>query len=296
MKTTPFLALAALASLAGAARADDFQLQPANSRRCLDVQGVSQADGTPIQIYDCLGAQQTNQLWRFSGVGNGSYQIEAVHSGKCLDVTSASPDNGARIQQYTCLGAQQMNQLWLVDQVGNDLYRIRSASSGKCLDVTGVGVANGTLMQQWDCTGAANQQFYLVPVGDDRQQPDRGHDDHHDWQHGDDRWNHHDDNRGHQDWGRQPPQPMPPPPPPPPPRPMPRPLPPPPAPLPPPPPPPPAPWQPACNATETTPITACQNGEPVLRPDLTNCSEDCVQVPASCNTGLVRNVFNVICR
>lgn len=36
-----------------------------DSGRCLDVRGGpgQGANGTPIQIYDCLGAAQTNQLW-----------------------------------------------------------------------------------------------------------------------------------------------------------------------------------------------------------------------------------------
>ncbi|HEX9338055.1 MAG TPA: RICIN domain-containing protein [Pseudonocardiaceae bacterium] len=32
-----------------------------NSGRCLDATGVSSADGTPLQIWDCTGG--ANQVW-----------------------------------------------------------------------------------------------------------------------------------------------------------------------------------------------------------------------------------------
>jgi Ricin-type beta-trefoil lectin domain-like len=85
-----------------------------DTSKCVDITGVSQANGAYAQLYDCLGAQQYNQQFYFYAVSGlfQVYQIVAVHSGKCLDVEGASQSAGARIQQYDCLGYGQTNQLW----------------------------------------------------------------------------------------------------------------------------------------------------------------------------------------
>ena len=67
-----------------------------NSGKCMDVSGVSTADGASIIQYTC---------------GSGSYyQIKARHSGKCIDVVGSSTADGALLEQRTCTTAN--NMLW----------------------------------------------------------------------------------------------------------------------------------------------------------------------------------------
>lgn len=87
----------------------------AGNAKCLDVTDVSQSNGALLQMYDCLGTQQTNQQFYFWNVdGTPYYQITPAHSWKCLDVRDVSIQNYARVQQWDCLGASQTNQVWYV--------------------------------------------------------------------------------------------------------------------------------------------------------------------------------------
>lgn len=152
-------------------RQGTFQLVALHSNKCLDVAGGTgaTANGTNVQQWECVGAQQINQVWRLIPVGN-VFQVVADHSGKCLDVTggTGAVGNGTNVQQWQCLGAAQTNQLWRLVPVGN-AFQLVAVHSGKCLDVAGGtgATANGTNVQQWQCLGAAqtNQLWQLVPFG-----------------------------------------------------------------------------------------------------------------------------------
>ena len=58
------------------------QIVPRHSWRCLDVEGVSLANGARIQQYDCLGYGQLNQLWGYTTYSGGLYAFAAMHSYK----------------------------------------------------------------------------------------------------------------------------------------------------------------------------------------------------------------------
>jgi hypothetical protein len=92
-----------------------YNLVAAHGGKCLDVVGgpTATGNGVPIQQWDCLGSDQTNQQWRLVTTKLG-LRIIARHSGKCLDVTggTGATDNGVAIQQWDCLGITQTNQLW----------------------------------------------------------------------------------------------------------------------------------------------------------------------------------------
>ncbi len=151
-----------------------FQVRAQNSNKCLDIAGGPGArrDGDPAIIWDCLGINQTNQLWYFRDTGDQyEYYLDAVHSVKCLDIAGGpgALHDGAPAQQWTCLGYYQTNQKWhlysyTVD--GRTIYQIVAVHSGKCLDVAGgVGaIDNGTRVQQWTCLGnhQTNQRWYLT--------------------------------------------------------------------------------------------------------------------------------------
>ncbi|MBB5959668.1 hypothetical protein FHS29_006289 [Saccharothrix tamanrassetensis] len=140
-----------------------YNIKPAHTFKCLDIEGVSQATGAPAQQWDCLGFAQLNQQFTLRDAGGGAVYIVAQHSGKCLDVSGASQADGADVWQWDCI-AGQPNQRWSIDYAGNGLYTIKALHSNKCLDIRGVGTANGAKAQQWTCLGnnQLNQRWVLV--------------------------------------------------------------------------------------------------------------------------------------
>jgi beta-glucanase (GH16 family) len=74
--------------------------------KCVDVNGASTANGTPIQLYDCNGTAP--QQWLVESNG----QLLNPSSGKCLDATGNSDANLTRLQIWDCYGAG--NQVWSV--------------------------------------------------------------------------------------------------------------------------------------------------------------------------------------
>jgi len=113
--------------------------------KCLDVQGGSDADGTPIILYRCQN--RANQNWQLQNgaiVGLG---------GKCLDVQGGRNADGTPIILYHChTGANQHWQLQNGSLVG---------LGGKCLDVIGGVDADGTPIDLYTCHGGANQQWQI---------------------------------------------------------------------------------------------------------------------------------------
>ncbi|MFF9915416.1 ricin-type beta-trefoil lectin domain protein [Streptomyces sp. NPDC013457] len=117
--------------------------------KCLDVAGGADADGTPVQLWDCNGTAA--QHWTVHPDGT----VRAL--GKCLDVTAGATSDGAKVQLYTCNGTGAQN--WRHQAASSDLVNV---ASGKCLDASDHSSANGTRAQIWACTGADNQKWRLT--------------------------------------------------------------------------------------------------------------------------------------
>jgi hypothetical protein len=101
---------------------------------CVDVQGASTADFTPVQIFTCNGSSA--QQWTAGSDGT----LQAL--GKCLGVHHGGTANGTTVDLYHC---------------NNTLL---NPQSGKCLDDTNWSAAPGTQLQIWSCTDAANQHWH----------------------------------------------------------------------------------------------------------------------------------------
>jgi RHS repeat-associated protein len=127
-------------------------LQGVDSGRCLDVAGVSNANGAQVQLYDCWGG--ANQLWTLTS--GGALQVTISGVTKCLDVSGYGTANGTKIQLWDCTGAT--NQQWTINADG----RIVGTQSGKCLDASGYGTTNGTPIWLYDCflPVHGNQTFF----------------------------------------------------------------------------------------------------------------------------------------
>ena len=116
--------------------------------KCVDVAAANNANGTPVQLYDCnsTGAQ----TW---SVGNTDNSIRAL--GKCLDVTSGTTAGDAKIQIYDCNGTAA--QKWTAGAGGT----LINPGSGRCLDAPNNNSANGNQLQIWTCGNGANQNWTL---------------------------------------------------------------------------------------------------------------------------------------
>ncbi|MBU2663712.1 lectin [Actinoplanes bogorensis] len=112
--------------------------------KCLDVRGPSTDNGTPVQMWDCVGV--ANQRWTLTNDGR-----LVGYGGKCLDVRGPSTANGTPVQMWDCVGVP--NQSWVFTDGEIHGY------AGKCLDVRGPSTDNGTPVQMWDCVGVANQKW-----------------------------------------------------------------------------------------------------------------------------------------
>ena len=121
-------------------------LRGAESGRCADVFGASQANETVVDLWDCNDG--ANQTWTATPAGE-----LRVYGTKCLDATGAGTADGTPVIVFDCTGGS--NQKWDVRSDGT----VVGAGSGKCLDAQGHGTANGTPLQLWSCTGGANQRW-----------------------------------------------------------------------------------------------------------------------------------------
>jgi hypothetical protein len=98
-----------------AAVADTYTVVNQQTGKCLDVNGVSTADGAVIQQWTCLGGALNQQftLRKVTYAGNDAhdYQLVARHSGKCVDVSGISTAAHALIHQWTGNPASQASPL-----------------------------------------------------------------------------------------------------------------------------------------------------------------------------------------
>ena len=121
------------------------------SGKCLDVPGVSDTNGTQLEIYTCNAG--SNQEYTLQS--NGEITVYSGSTEKCLDAYGAGKTAGTVVDIYTCSGAS--NQLWQLHPDGS----ITNDESGLCLDVIGQGTSNGTKLDIYTCNGGSNQQWTL---------------------------------------------------------------------------------------------------------------------------------------
>ncbi|WP_225847506.1 RICIN domain-containing protein [Streptomyces sp. HPF1205] len=118
------------------------------SGRCVSATGHRNSkatDGTPLEIYDCVGGSWQKIDFRSDGT--------ARIYGLCMDIAWASQDDGAAIQLANCNGG------WAQKFTLNSSFDLVNTVIGKCVDVTDNGTANGTRLQLWTCAGTRNQKW-----------------------------------------------------------------------------------------------------------------------------------------
>ncbi len=121
---------------------------------CLEAAGVSSANGTRVQMWDCWGG--ANQEWNPAQLFEGMTFVHNIvgFGGKCLDMPGGSSANGTVARLWDCLlnGAQE----WAM------LDKEFVGLSGKCMDVVGGSTAAGTGLWLWTCYEGDPQKFNFV--------------------------------------------------------------------------------------------------------------------------------------
>ncbi|KIJ34538.1 carbohydrate-binding module family 13 protein [Sphaerobolus stellatus SS14] len=117
--------------------------------KCLDVQGNVQADGTPVQVFDCNGSAA--QQWL---IGPGNTQVRLAGTNFCLDAGS-NPASGIPMKIWQCFdGLPQQSWFYTDDE------RIAVTNQGLCLDVPNGNLANGQVLQTFTCTDLDQNQVF----------------------------------------------------------------------------------------------------------------------------------------
>ncbi|TQS14477.1 arabinofuranosidase catalytic domain-containing protein [Microbispora hainanensis] len=145
--------LAAALAWSAPASAAVAPLVGAQSGRCLDVAGNTDALGTSLQIWDCNG--QANQAYEFTSAG----ELRTFGGTRCVDAYGQGTSPGTKVVIWSCNG--QANQKWRQNSDGS----ISGVQSGLCLDVDHAGTANGTAVILWTCNGQANQKWSAAGGG-----------------------------------------------------------------------------------------------------------------------------------
>jgi hypothetical protein len=130
-----------------------FGLVVKASNKCLDVPGLSTADGVALQIFGCNGGR--NQQFTLNAAGPGQYTLVNVKSAKCLEIANSSATAGAAVQQNACNGSR--TQVFVIRSVVGRYYKLVNSNSGLCVDAPGM--ADKTEVQQSTCDGADAQSW-----------------------------------------------------------------------------------------------------------------------------------------
>jgi predicted RNA-binding protein len=89
-----------------------------NFAKCLDADlNTIGGNGTKVQLWDCLGDGQTNQLWSFTPTKFGGVShLVSRYNGRCLDADlNTIGGNGTKVQLWDCLGDDWKNQDWYIE-------------------------------------------------------------------------------------------------------------------------------------------------------------------------------------
>ncbi|KAL1708044.1 ricin B lectin domain-containing protein [Schizophyllum commune] len=120
-----------------------------NNGKCLDVQGNVQANGTPVDIYDCNGTSA--QQWVLT---RGSTAVRLANTNFCLDAGS-NIGNQVGMKLWQCYSGLAQQTWYYTDD-----NRIAVQGYGQCLDLTGGRLDNGNIVQTWTCTDGNTNQIW----------------------------------------------------------------------------------------------------------------------------------------
>ena len=124
------------------------------SNMILDVSGGSNLDGTNVQIW--ADANEKQQKFDVTYIGNGNYKIMCKKSGKALTVSETGTAYSSNVYQSTY--NEKANQKWRIEKNNNNYY-IVSEYNGRYLDVAGGNTENGTNIRVYIPNYSSSQIF-----------------------------------------------------------------------------------------------------------------------------------------
>ena len=110
------------------------------SNMILDVSGGSTLDGANVQIWS--DANEKQQKFEVTYIGNGYYKIICKKSGKALTVAEKGNEYYSEVFQSTY--TQSSRQLWRIQRKTDNVYYIIAEYNGRYLDIAGANIENGT--------------------------------------------------------------------------------------------------------------------------------------------------------
>ena len=126
------------------------------SNMLLDVSEGSSADGANVQIW--ADANEKQQKFEVTYLGDGSYKIICIRSGKALTVAEKGTEYYSNVYQSTYKGSS--NQLWRIERKTEGEYYIVSEYNGRYLDVAGASTEKGTDVRAY-VPNFSNAQIYI---------------------------------------------------------------------------------------------------------------------------------------
>lgn len=108
--------------------------------KCIDVRSAGTANGTPVQLYSCVG--QNQQKWIYD---SASKTLKDKNSKKCLTQASVAPSNGSTLSISTCI-TDKATQKWKFTKDGEIV-----GTGGKCVQVREQTTLDGARLIVWDC-------------------------------------------------------------------------------------------------------------------------------------------------
>lgn len=125
------------------------------SNMILDVSGGATNDGTNVQIW--ADANEFQQKFEATYIGNGNYKIICKKSGKALTVSETGTEYSSNVFQSTY--KETSNQLWRIERKKDTEYYIVSEYNGRYLDVAGGSKENGANIRVYVPNFSDSQTF-----------------------------------------------------------------------------------------------------------------------------------------
>jgi hypothetical protein len=143
-----------------------YQIRFYSSRKCLDSEFNTTADGAPSKLYTCHGeANQRLALVPAPGQPEGVYNLKYKHSGKCLEPKDGSVSISAPIVQTTCDPTRASQRVTLETRTGTtpNSRILKFKHSLRCL-LPGNNAVDGTAVIQAPCPAPSDfaKGFHLV--------------------------------------------------------------------------------------------------------------------------------------
>jgi hypothetical protein len=140
--------------------AGTYYLQNKSSKFYLDIAGGYTATDDGAKVQQNSSTLTTNQQFKLTHLGNGTYSITAMHSGKSLDVVGFGQIDGTNVQQWSNYGST--NQQFIIVATTDGYYKLIAKHSGKIIEsASTINLANVRQYYDYDQTKG---QWKLIPV------------------------------------------------------------------------------------------------------------------------------------